>query len=142
MRSLELERKDGIVHIVFGSLLKEGYIEKSISVHFSESDYEVFKVFINHHRLGSLVWESTEGKREMRRWESEEEAKEGSYLNMRYPQALADGPVSDDTYELALVYSVLDAVNSSPEIDPKWKSILGDLLMNVRKNALRIKLTS
>lgn len=137
-----MERKDGIVHVVFGSLLKEGFIEKSVSVHFSESDYEVFKVFLNHHKLGSLVWESSEGKKEMRRWESEEEAKEGSYLNRRFTQTLADGPVPDDTYELALVYSILDAVNASPDIDPKWKAILGELLMKVRKNAGRIRLTS
>lgn len=92
----------------FASYVRPEFIERALLVAFE--DGRIVELYFSSNAYGTARWTEQSGLVDSHRWESEDEARSGSYLARRYPIILENGPVSDAYALRAIVPDVLDAL--------------------------------
>ena len=85
------------IHLEYRESLSREYTGNYIEVIFDATNNNFDKIYLYNSEHGTITFEK--GKKEIHRWENEDEAQSGSYLAKHYPviclNGITDGPVTE-----------------------------------------------
>ncbi|MCL2800469.1 MAG: hypothetical protein FWD28_01745 [Treponema sp.] len=109
---------NNILHLEYKELLTPDYTRNYLEIKYNESNKEYIKIYIYNSEYGTI--EIVNGKKEMHKWETEDEAKTGSYLNRNYPIIGLNGVSDDSRLEDLIINENLKYIN---KIKPSKKEL-------------------
>jgi len=94
--------------IYFTSYLRRDFVERSAVL--TTEGNRLVHAYLSSYVLGSVEWHAGSGLSECRVWESEDQAREPTYLTRRYTMRLSDGAAGNGYAVDRLVPDVLDGM--------------------------------
>jgi len=93
--------------LVFSSYLRRDFVERSVVITLG-GDGRVDHIYFSSYRHGSVEWHNGSGFSECRLWETEDQAREPTYLTRRYTMRLSNGEAGPGFAENTIVPDVLE----------------------------------
>lgn len=100
-------------HLEYESWLRRNFTRASVIIEYLPTTLAIMSVFISHYRFGTI--EINNGKKEVHRWEDEEEARNTSSLSRHFTQLISDGIINDDRFEHDFLNAIREDIASSEE---------------------------
>lgn len=107
IRLLSVERDASRGKISFASFLKQDYVAKSLVIYLDGNSI-IEKIFFSSDIYGTVEWENGKGLVNCHTWETEDQAREPTYLTRRYTSILSDGAADAGYAHETIVPDVLD----------------------------------
>jgi hypothetical protein len=139
MKVEKVEKHDNGTRLDLASFLREGYVDKSVSLFVSDDTDDIIQIYLSSYEYGNMTWKRNVGALEVHKWETEEDLEEGNFLSRHFPQILSDGLVNDRKYELVLMDSVLEDVRKSANLPSELREEIVRILESVKGGDLRIR---
>ena len=93
--------KDNILHLEYKELLTQDYTRNYLEIIYNEDENKFIKVYFYNSEYGTI--EIKNNKKEIHKWETEDEAKSGSYLKRNYPIIGLNGITTDKHLENKII---------------------------------------
>lgn len=98
--------------IAFASYLRKDFVAKSMVIYLDRSNV-IASIFFSSDIHGTAEWINGSGLTKSNRWESDDQAKSGSYLARRYTAILSNGSVDDNYAKNTIIPDILDHLESA-----------------------------
>jgi len=95
----------------YSEYLREDFILCCIKLKYISSTLDILEAYINHYEYGII--EIKKEKKEIHKWETEEQSHDSSYLSRRYTVTLLNGINSDTDFENNFIETVIIFIKNS-----------------------------
>jgi len=100
----------GILHLEYKEDLKEDYCKNYFEIFYDENRKIFQKIYLYSSQYGTI--ELKNGKKEIHKWETEDEAQANSYLNRNYPIICLDGIANDSELEKNIILENMNYIKT------------------------------
>lgn len=104
--------RDSETKIYFASYLREDYVAKSLVICLDKGMI-IESIYFSSDTHGTVEWKNGVGLTDCHRWESEDQAKEPSYLTRRYTTILTNGVRDTDYAREMIIPDILDKLQNA-----------------------------
>ena len=104
--------RDSETKIYFASYLREDYVAKSLVITL-DGGMTIESIYFSSDTYGTVEWTNGVGLTDCHRWESEDQAKEPSYLTRRYTTILTNGAREADYAKELIIPDILDKLQNA-----------------------------
>jgi len=102
-------RGDNILFFKYKEALTQDYTRNYLEIEYDELNGNYIKIYFYNSEYGTI--EIINNKKEMHKWETEDEAKSGSYLKRNYPIIGLNGVSFDNQLENKIIEENLKYIN-------------------------------
>ena len=88
-------------HLEYKEMLRADYARNYIEIIFDKTNKTFDYIYLYNSRYGTIHFEN--GKKEIHKWETEDEAQTGSFLNKNYQIICLDGITFDKDIEIKII---------------------------------------
>ena len=106
------------MHLEYKQKFKEDYTGNYLEIMYDEDNFKFVKIYFYSSKYGTI--EIINNKKEVHRWETEDEAKSGSYLKRNYPIIGLNGMTNNKQLENKIIE---ENINYLKEINIKEEEI-------------------
>ena len=121
--------KEKQVIVKYSENLRDDFVLCSIRIKYININLEIMEAYINHYEFGII--EIKDGKKEIHKWENEEQSQNNSYLSRRYTVTLLDGITTDVDFENKFISAVMEFIENS-KLDRKSKQNVTQILNKIK----------
>ena len=89
------------IHLEYAESLNREYTKNYIEIIFDKTHNNFDTIYLYNSKHGTITFEK--GKKEIHRWENEDEAQSGSYLDKHYPILCLNGITADPVTERKII---------------------------------------
>jgi hypothetical protein len=107
LKLIKIDTIDTGKKISFASFLRENYVAKSLVMYIDRNGI-IEKMFLSSDTYGTVEWQNGTGLKNSHSWETEDEAKQPTYLTRRYTSILSDGAMDNDFAREKIIPDILD----------------------------------
>ncbi|MCB1306600.1 MAG: hypothetical protein KDK30_00395 [Leptospiraceae bacterium] len=119
-----LQDQNGERRLIIEELLRDDFIRRAV-VFTLDEESRAESIFFNSSDLGTVYWDPENGLHDCRSWETEDHAREGTFLQRHYPIILHNG-VQNDMYAHRIVSDVVEGFQNPALQDIISRMDLGD----------------
>jgi hypothetical protein len=104
------EKIMGVIHLEYKENIKPDYCKNYFEIYY-EDIKNIFKsIYLYNSQYGTIKIEN--GKKEIHKWETEDEAQAGSYLKRNYPAICLDGITSNPIIENNIIIENMNYIKT------------------------------
>ena len=118
------------IHLEYKSSLKKDYAENYIEIIYDSIKKKYIKIYLYSWKYGTI--DLNNGKKEIHKWETEDDSKTGSYLNRNYPIICLNGETKDENIEDGIIEENIKYINTLI-IDNDKKIIINNAIKYLKK---------
>lgn len=107
--------------IEYKESLRSNFTKNYIEIEYDETRKQYVSIYLYNYAHGTIS--VTGGRKEVHRWESEDEAESVSYISRRYTTVILNGAPDDPETEGHIIQSISDYIDAAP-IPPKDREII------------------
>ncbi|MDR0321511.1 MAG: hypothetical protein LBI28_08410 [Treponema sp.] len=98
------------IHLEYKESLTEDYTKNYFEIIYDKNNGAFEYIYLYNSRYGTLEYK--DGKKEIHKWETEDEAQDGSYLNKNYPIICLDGVTDDRLLENNIIEANMEYIKT------------------------------
>ena len=99
------------ITVKYSENLRDDFILCCIKIKYINTNLEIIEAYINHYEFGII--KINNGKKEIHKWENEDQSQNSSYLSRRYTVTLLNGINSDTDFENNFIETVIIFIKNS-----------------------------
>ena len=116
------------ITVKYSENLRDDFVLCCIKIKYINTNLEIIEAYINHYEFGII--KINNWKKEIHKWENEDQSQNSSYLSRRYTVTLLNGITNDIEYENKFIYTVIEFIKNS-KLDLKSKNVVLQILNNI-----------
>jgi len=116
------------ITVKYSENLRDDFVLCCIKIKYINTNLEIIEAYINHYEFGII--KINNGKKEIHKWENEDQSQNSSYLSRRYTVTLLNGITNDIEYENKFIYTVIEFIKNS-KLDLKSKNVVLQILNTI-----------
>jgi hypothetical protein len=119
------------IKLEYRKIFRKDFTGNYIEIIYNKENNKFERIYFYDSENGT--WEYQNGIKKIHRWENEDEAQSGSYLNRRYTSRLLNGEVDDPIAEDKIIRASCDFIKTK-DIDEEERKIINEAFNIVKNN--------